>query len=179
MSISNMLPYLGDGHQSRLTESCDGYSRILPVALELWDPTLLESLAPELVTPSVSRNAANTSFQCLHSTDSTEGHRNSSNMVETDMSQDHTTSSKSWQSSALADDERFMRRSEGQQVYEDRRMGFIWRLIKVLLNRVDCYDCPRTRELWLSIIEGEADDDLWLWVDGDEEWLIHNAVSSL
>ncbi|KIJ58610.1 hypothetical protein HYDPIDRAFT_34002 [Hydnomerulius pinastri MD-312] len=32
--------------------------------------------------------------------------------------------------------------------------------------------CPRHRNLWLRMIEGDdSGDDIWLWVDGDEEWM--------
>ncbi|KIO08839.1 hypothetical protein M404DRAFT_997039 [Pisolithus tinctorius Marx 270] len=33
------------------------------------------------------------------------------------------------------------------------------------------YRCRLGRALWLRLIEGDVDDDVWLWVDGDEEWL--------
>ncbi|KIJ61125.1 hypothetical protein HYDPIDRAFT_31632 [Hydnomerulius pinastri MD-312] len=32
--------------------------------------------------------------------------------------------------------------------------------------------CPRFRDLWLRMIEGDdSGDDIWLWADGDEEWM--------
>ena len=32
--------------------------------------------------------------------------------------------------------------------------------------------CPKLRELWVKMIEGsDPTDDMWLWVDGDEQWL--------
>ena len=32
--------------------------------------------------------------------------------------------------------------------------------------------CPKLRELWLEMIEGsDPTDDIWLWMDGDEQWL--------
>ncbi|KAI6148909.1 hypothetical protein BKA82DRAFT_997023 [Pisolithus tinctorius] len=33
------------------------------------------------------------------------------------------------------------------------------------------YPCRLRKALWLRLIEGDVDDDVWLWVDGDEEWL--------
>ncbi|KAI6029869.1 hypothetical protein PISMIDRAFT_680755 [Pisolithus microcarpus 441] len=51
-------------------------------------------------------------------------------------------------------------------------MRFVWCVIEWLLDEVEFWDCPRRRELWLRIIEGDDDDDnLWLWVDDDEDWL--------
>ncbi|KIJ13222.1 hypothetical protein PAXINDRAFT_13972 [Paxillus involutus ATCC 200175] len=39
--------------------------------------------------------------------------------------------------------------------------------------------CPKARELWLQMIEGNDDvDEIWLWVDGDDEWLQHNRDTS-
>ncbi|KAI6021086.1 hypothetical protein EDC04DRAFT_381090 [Pisolithus marmoratus] len=32
------------------------------------------------------------------------------------------------------------------------------------------YPTSTKERLWLQIIEGLVDDDVWLWVDGDEEW---------
>ena len=32
--------------------------------------------------------------------------------------------------------------------------------------------CPKIRELWIQMIEGnDATDDVWFWMDGDEQWL--------
>ena len=32
--------------------------------------------------------------------------------------------------------------------------------------------CPKLRELWLEMIEGSGPaNDMWLWMDGDEQWL--------
>lgn len=55
-------------------------------------------------------------------------------------------------------------------------MEIIWCIIGRLLYEVDCYDCEnRGEELWLRIIEGDADEDrhrptatgnVWLWVEG-------------
>ncbi|KAI6100439.1 hypothetical protein EDD16DRAFT_469250 [Pisolithus croceorrhizus] len=79
-------------------------------------------------------------------------------------------------SSALADDQRFIWASEELAYKIDWRMVFVWRAIGLLLADVDCYDCPKRRELWLSIIEGNVDDDVWLWVDGDEKWLTQPQI---
>ena len=39
--------------------------------------------------------------------------------------------------------------------------------------------CPKIRELWIQIIEGnDATDDVWLWMDGDEQWLREHLKDS-
>ncbi|KAI6039536.1 hypothetical protein EDC04DRAFT_1698850 [Pisolithus marmoratus] len=54
----------------------------------------------------------------------------------------------------------------------DCRASFVFGVIQKLLRLAcDFYPCPKLRGLWLQIIEGLVDDDVWLWVDGDEEWL--------
>jgi hypothetical protein len=36
--------------------------------------------------------------------------------------------------------------------------------------------CSQVRDLWLRIIEANDDgDEVWLWVDGDEEWIRPNG----
>ncbi|KIJ06961.1 hypothetical protein PAXINDRAFT_19834 [Paxillus involutus ATCC 200175] len=41
------------------------------------------------------------------------------------------------------------------------------------------FPCPKVRELWLQMIEGNDDvDEIWLWVDGDEEWVRQNRHTS-
>ena len=36
--------------------------------------------------------------------------------------------------------------------------------------------CSNTKDLWLQMIEGNDDqDDVWLWADGDEEWIRKNV----
>lgn len=82
MLINSPSSYLEDGHQSELTESCDGYSHIPAVARELWDATSLESLAHEFATAPASKNIANTSVQRPRSTGSAEGHGDGTNGVE-------------------------------------------------------------------------------------------------
>ncbi|KAI6001450.1 hypothetical protein EDD15DRAFT_2361856 [Pisolithus albus] len=171
MSIGNLPSYWENGNGREPAESFGGYSRILAVQQE-WSPTSVESLAPDFLTSSLSKNAANMSFQRSHPTGSAEGQGNSTNGVEPYMSQDPTTRSGSQRGSALADDERFVRRSEEELGEEpDTRMKFVWHVIKEsLYDEVDCCSGPGERELWLRTIEGDDEDnDLWLWVDGDEE----------
>jgi len=50
--------------------------------------------------------------------------------------------------------------------------------IAVILKAIDCgirqylWLHPKERELWMRMIEGnDLTDDVWLWMDGDEEWL--------
>ena len=59
---------------------------------------------------------------------------------------------------------------------EDYRMAVIFNAIRIgtqhecHLRRIRL--CPKLRELWLAMIEGsDPIDDMWLWVDGDEQWL--------
>ncbi|KAI6141243.1 hypothetical protein BKA82DRAFT_729849 [Pisolithus tinctorius] len=47
---------------------------------------------------------------------------------------------------------------------------FVFRVICCLMDRLWC-SCRMRQALWLRLIEGDVDDDVWLWVDGDEEWL--------
>ncbi|KAI6094894.1 hypothetical protein F5141DRAFT_1222960 [Pisolithus sp. B1] len=179
MSISNPSSYLEDGHQSRLTESCDDYSRIVTVAQHQWGLTPLEALAPELVTPLMSTNAAEPSLQSPHPTGSAEGRVDVTSRLQIDMFEGSTTSM-SRQGIASADDEHFIRRSEEELRKEpDWRMVLVWHVIRRLLEDVACYGCPRRREVWLSIIEGNADDDLWLWADGDKDWLTKQEIPNL
>ncbi|KAI6097193.1 hypothetical protein F5141DRAFT_1220199 [Pisolithus sp. B1] len=166
MSISNSSSYWGNGHQSKLTEPYDDY---LAVAQPQWSLTSLDGLEHELVTPSASKNVAKPGWQCSHSTVSVEVHGGRANGVETDMFEGSTT--RSQRSSALADDERLIRRPEEEPREGDWRMRFVWGVIRTVLDGVQWYACPRRREVWLSIIEGNADDDLWLWADGDTDWL--------
>ena len=59
---------------------------------------------------------------------------------------------------------------------EDYRMAVIFNAIRVA-TRHACYrwrgrSCPKLRELWVKMIEGcDPTDDMWLWMDGDEQWL--------
>ncbi|KAI5982904.1 hypothetical protein EDD15DRAFT_2490069 [Pisolithus albus] len=99
-------------------------------------------------------------------------------VVETYMYQDATTSSGSEQGSALADDEHFIRKSEEEVGKEpDGRILFIWDVIVKLLYGAGCWVYPKPK-WWLRIIEGDdnEDDDLWLWVDGDKEWLTKQDI---
>ncbi|KAI6130765.1 hypothetical protein EDD16DRAFT_1025079 [Pisolithus croceorrhizus] len=167
MSISNSSSYWGNGHQSKLTEPYDDY---LAVAQPQWSLTSLDGLEHELVTPSASKNVAKPGWQCSHSTVSVEVHGARANGVEADMFKGSTTS-RSQRSSALAYDERLIRRPEEEPREGDWRMRFVCGVLERLLPEKACYGCPRRREVWLSIIEGNADDDLWLWADGDTDWL--------
>ncbi|KAI6158424.1 hypothetical protein EDD17DRAFT_1007084 [Pisolithus thermaeus] len=128
MSINDLSPYWGNGHQSEPTESYDAYSHVPTVTQDQWSLNSLEALAPGLVTPSVSKNAAMPSLQCSSTTASTEGHGDRTNVVATDMSQDPTTMSQ--RGSALADDERSIWRFEEElREDQDRRMEFVWNAI--------------------------------------------------
>ena len=59
---------------------------------------------------------------------------------------------------------------------EDYRMAVIFNAIRIGTQH-ECHLrgirlCPKLRELWLVMIEGsDLPDDMWLWVDGDEQWL--------
>ncbi|KAI6009206.1 hypothetical protein PISMIDRAFT_478548 [Pisolithus microcarpus 441] len=172
MSISNLPSYWENGHGREPTEPSEGYLRILAAQQE-WSPTPVESLAPGFLTSSLSKNATNMNFQRSHPTGSAERHDNRTNVVEPYVSQDPTSRSGSQRGSALVDDEHFVRRSEEElRKVPDRRMVFIFRVITELLDEAVYHYCPRVEELWLRIVEGDDDDDdLWLWVDGDEEWL--------
>ncbi|KAI6029890.1 hypothetical protein BKA83DRAFT_4489804 [Pisolithus microcarpus] len=171
MSISNLPPYWENGQP---TESPDGYSCVLAVVQQERGLTQVESPAPEFFTSSASKHATNTSFQRSHPMGSGERYDNRTSVVETDMSQESTTDSVSRRGSACADDECS---EEELRIELDERMVYIWEVIGRLLNK-KCRDCPKKRELWLSIIEGNTDDDLWLWVDGDEEWLREQQIIS-
>ncbi|KAI6001452.1 hypothetical protein EDD15DRAFT_1680960 [Pisolithus albus] len=171
MSIDNLPLYWENGHGREPAEPFGSYSRVLAVQQE-WSPTPVESLAPDFLTSSLSKNATNMSPQRSHPTG--ERHGNGTNGVEPYMSQDPTTRSGSQRGSVLADDEHFVRRSEEELRKEkDWRMWFVQHVIEELLSdEVKCYSCSGRQELWLRMIEGnDDDDDLWLWVDGDEEWL--------
>ncbi|KAL4072426.1 hypothetical protein V8B97DRAFT_1844741, partial [Scleroderma yunnanense] len=58
----------------------------------------------------------------------------------------------------------------------DSRMSIIFLAIHGATNhcchlRWTCI-CPKIRELWIRMIEGDdPTEDIWLWVDGDEEWI--------
>ena len=62
---------------------------------------------------------------------------------------------------------------------EDYRMAVIFDAIRIA-TRHECHRwrgrlCPKLRELWLEMIEGsDTTDDVWLWMDGDEQWLREN-----
>ncbi|KAI5989548.1 hypothetical protein EDD15DRAFT_1305392 [Pisolithus albus] len=172
MSIGNLPSYWENGHRREPAEPFWGYSRVLAVQQER-GPTPVESLAPNFLASSLSKNATNMSLQRSHPTGSAEWDGNRTNVVEPYMSQDPTARSGSQRGGALGDDEHFIWKSEEELKKEpDTRMIFIWNVIADLTYGVGCWNCPERRELWLRIIEGDDDDDdLWLWVDGDEERL--------
>ncbi|KAI6027211.1 hypothetical protein EDC04DRAFT_165727 [Pisolithus marmoratus] len=59
--------------------------------------------------------------------------------------------------------------------WERWRVTFVFDVINKWLRLACDFDpCPKVRELWLQIVEGLVDDDVWLWADGDEEWLRGN-----
>ena len=59
---------------------------------------------------------------------------------------------------------------------EDYRMAVIFDAIRIATQHA-CHRwrgrlCPKLRELWLEMIEGsDTTEDMWLWMDGDEQWL--------
>ena len=58
---------------------------------------------------------------------------------------------------------------------EDYRMAVIFNAIRIA-TRHACHLrrqlCPKLRKLWVEMIEGsDPTDDMWLWMDGDEQWL--------
>ena len=59
---------------------------------------------------------------------------------------------------------------------KDYRMTVIFDAIRIA-TRHECSQwrkcsCPKLRKLWLEMIEGnDPTDDVWLWMDGDEQWL--------
>lgn len=77
--------------------------------------------------------------------------------------------------SILADDERVARLSR-QELLEkkDWRMLLILEVIMKWAHPFSfgvTYVCSRLQDLWCRIIEGDSDEDFWLWADGDEDWL--------
>ena len=66
--------------------------------------------------------------------------------------------------------------SDNLEDEEDYRMAIIFNAIRTA-TRHECRLwrgrlCPKLRELWLEMIEGsDPTDDVWLWMDGDEQWL--------
>jgi len=78
-----------------------------------------------------------------------------------------------WQSSnILADDIACVKLStDDLALQEDFRIVII---LKAILEgtRQNWWFHPKARELWIRMIEGnDLTDDVWLWMDGDEEWL--------
>ncbi|KIJ08675.1 hypothetical protein PAXINDRAFT_18196 [Paxillus involutus ATCC 200175] len=59
------------------------------------------------------------------------------------------------------------------------RVSFVYWVLRGSLEWHGCESCPKARELWLQMIEGNDDvDEIWLWVDGDEEWIRQNRDTS-
>lgn len=90
-----------------------------------------------------------------------------------DTSEDAT--GRSSQRGVLADDERVTRLS-GQEllVKKDWRMLLILEVIMKWAHHSSvgmARACSGIQELWCRMIEGDTNEDLWLWVDGDEDWL--------
>ncbi|KIJ13226.1 hypothetical protein PAXINDRAFT_100817 [Paxillus involutus ATCC 200175] len=59
------------------------------------------------------------------------------------------------------------------------RVSFV---LWVLLSGMSWHECgslcPKVSDLWLQMIEGTDDvDEVWLWVDGDEEWIQQSGIS--
>ncbi|KIJ06592.1 hypothetical protein PAXINDRAFT_20221 [Paxillus involutus ATCC 200175] len=56
------------------------------------------------------------------------------------------------------------------------RVSFVYWVLRRRLSLHGCESqCLKARQLWLQMIEGDDDvDEIWLWVDGDEEWLRQN-----
>ncbi|KAI6027242.1 hypothetical protein EDC04DRAFT_166878 [Pisolithus marmoratus] len=50
-------------------------------------------------------------------------------------------------------------------------MLFIFSVIEAVMVGVCCNPTSEGKHLRLQIIEGLVDDDVWLWVDGDEAWV--------
>ena len=67
---------------------------------------------------------------------------------------------------------------------EDYRMAVIFNAIRIGTQH-ECHLwgirlCPKLRELWLEMIEGsDPTDDVWLWMDGDEQWLQKKCCQAL
>ncbi|KIJ09515.1 hypothetical protein PAXINDRAFT_17388 [Paxillus involutus ATCC 200175] len=60
------------------------------------------------------------------------------------------------------------------------RVSFVYWVLQRSLAWHGCESCPKARELWLQMIEGNDDvDEIWLWVDGDEEWIRQNHDASV
>ncbi|KIJ05535.1 hypothetical protein PAXINDRAFT_21220, partial [Paxillus involutus ATCC 200175] len=59
------------------------------------------------------------------------------------------------------------------------RVSFVYWVLQRSFEWHGCESCPKARELWLQMIEGNDDvDEIWLWVDGDEEWIRQNRDTS-
>jgi len=67
--------------------------------------------------------------------------------------------------SCLKDDEDFVRSIERRGKPSFRRTRFLWGV--VFQCCADRYDLAL--QTWLKLLEGDTNDDIWLWVDGDEK----------
>ncbi|KAL4079720.1 hypothetical protein J3A83DRAFT_1149563 [Scleroderma citrinum] len=86
-------------------------------------------------------------------------------------------------SNILADDIAFVDLSADElPLRESSRVSVIYCAIRKATDHW-CplgYDfmCPKLRELWIQMIEGDnSTDDVWLWVDGDEEYIRKGQLS--
>ncbi|KAI6000354.1 hypothetical protein F5J12DRAFT_928543 [Pisolithus orientalis] len=151
MSFSYPPSCSENAYPSMLTNSSNGDRR---VAQRGWRPS---SFVSNLGTSLMSKDAAYTSFQRSHSGGSLEGLDSSTSTV-VRMSQDVM----SQQGSALADDESFIRRRSEGEPPKEWRMLFIFDVIQDLMGRMRHYHCRMRQALWLRLIEGDVDDDVWL-----------------
>ncbi|KAI6027232.1 hypothetical protein EDC04DRAFT_3142868, partial [Pisolithus marmoratus] len=147
--FSNSSPWSFSEIRHQSSFILDHHSSNLATDQPLWDPTPPQSFVTRFVAPSMTTNTENTNLPSSPSTDSVQGNGDSDNGVETGGSQDPTTRSM------------------------DCRASFVFGVIYRLLLHLACnpFCCSKVRALWLQILEGITDDDVWLWVDGDEEWL--------
>ena len=76
-----------------------------------------------------------------------------------------------WQTSnVLADDIACVKLSADDLVFGDLRIAVI--LGAILGGTRYWLFHPKVMELWIRMIEGnDLTDDVWLWMDGDKEWL--------
>lgn len=63
------------------------------------------------------------------------------------------------------------------------RLTVILGAIRSAIDHCCCLDdirlCPKIQELWIRMIEeGDPAEDMWLWVDGDEEWLQNSGLAT-
>ncbi|KAF9234052.1 hypothetical protein BU15DRAFT_79458 [Melanogaster broomeanus] len=76
----------------------------------------------------------------------------------------------------LDDDVKFVELDPNEEHRETSRVAFVYSTLYACAHRIrsrcDSGLCPESRQLWLRMIEGDdSGDDIWLWVDGDEQWI--------